>query len=69
MTSRRSGVGWPRRRITAALPVSGSSAPSIDTSSKPVRPVSSPRSAFCTDSAKVRPMAITSPTLFMLVVR
>ena len=38
-------------------------------SSKPVRPVSSPRSAFCTLSLKVRPMAITSPTDFIEVVR
>ena len=55
--------------MTALFPVSGSAAPSIATSSKPVSPVSSPRSAFCTLSAKVRPIAITSPTLFMLVVR
>jgi hypothetical protein len=38
-------------------------------SSKPDSPVSSPRSAFWTLSAKVRPTAITSPTDFMLVVR
>ena len=34
---------------------------------KPARPVSSPRRAFCRDSRNVRPMAITSPTDFMLV--
>ncbi len=28
-----------------------------------------PRSAFCSDSAKVRPIAMTSPTDFMAVVR
>ena len=38
------------------------------TSSRPVSPVSSPRSAFCSDSAKVRPIAITSPTDFIEVV-
>ena len=36
---------------------------------KPQRPVSSERRAFCRDSLKVRPMLITSPTLFMDVVR
>ena len=37
-------------------------------SSKPLRPVSIERSAFCTLSANVRPIAITSPTDFMAVV-
>ncbi|MCY1546762.1 hypothetical protein D9M68_827770 [compost metagenome] len=37
--------------------------------SKPATPTSSPRRAFCTDSWKVRPMAITSPTDFIWVVR
>ena len=37
-------------------------------SSKPVRPVSSERSAFCSDSAKVRPIAMASPTDFIEVV-
>jgi hypothetical protein len=32
-------------------------------------PVSSPRSAFCSDSWKLRPIAITSPTDFICVVR
>jgi hypothetical protein len=32
-------------------------------------PVSRPRSAFCSDSWKVRPIAITSPTDFICVVR
>jgi hypothetical protein len=35
---------------------------------KPVSPVSSPRSAFCIDSWKVRPIAMTSPTDFIAVV-
>ena len=42
--------------------------PSISISSRPVRPVSSPRSAFCRLSWKVRPIAITSPTDFIDVV-
>ena len=37
-------------------------------SSRPVRPVSSERSAFCSDSWKVRPIAIASPTDFIEVV-
>ena len=37
-------------------------------SSRPVRPVSSERSAFCSDSWKVRPMAMASPTDFIAVV-
>jgi hypothetical protein len=32
-------------------------------------PVSSPRKAFCSDSWKLRPIAITSPTDFICVVR
>ncbi len=43
--------------------------PSISISSRPVRPVSRPRIDFCSDSWKVRPMAMTSPTDFMEVVR
>jgi hypothetical protein len=34
---------------------------------KPVLPVSSDRAAFCKDSQKVRPIDITSPTLFICV--
>ena len=37
-------------------------------SSRPVRPVSSERSAFCKLSWKVRPMAMASPTDFIEVV-
>lgn len=37
-------------------------------SSSPVSPVSSERRAFWSDSAKVRPIAIASPTDFMAVV-
>ena len=35
---------------------------------RPLWPCSSERSAFCSDSSNVRPMAMTSPTLFMRVV-
>ena len=45
------------------------STPSIATSSKPVSPVSIERSAFCTASGKLRPIAIASPTDFIEVVR
>ena len=38
-------------------------------SSRPVRPVSSERSAFCRLSWNVRPIAIASPTDFIDVVR
>ena len=34
---------------------------------KPLVPVSSPRSPFCSASLNVRPMAITSPTDFICV--
>ena len=37
-------------------------------SSRPVRPVSSERKAFCRDSWKVRPIAMASPTDFIEVV-
>ncbi len=35
---------------------------------RPSMPVSRPRSAFCSDSCSVRPIAITSPTDFICVV-
>jgi hypothetical protein len=69
ITRSRSGVGLASARSTAACPISGSSALSMAVSSRPVSPVSSPRRAFCRLSAKVRPMAITSPTDFIWVVR
>jgi hypothetical protein len=37
--------------------------------SKPAEPTSRPRIAFCSDSWNVRPIAITSPTDFICVVR
>jgi len=42
---------------------------SVICSLRPSSPVSRPRSAFCSDSWKVRPIAITSPTDFICVVR
>ena len=65
----RSGVGVPSAARTALRSsVPPWPRPGISISSRPVRPVSSPRSAFCSDSWKVRPIAITSPTDFMAVV-
>ncbi len=42
---------------------------SVECSSRPSEPTSRPRSAFWNDSWKVRPIAITSPTDFICVVR
>ncbi len=47
---------------------SPSAAPGSAISSRPVRPVSIERSAFCRASAKVRPIAMASPTDFIEVV-
>jgi len=63
----RFGVGVPRAARIAFLS-SPRPSPSISISSRPVSPVSSPRSAFCRLSWKVRPIAITSPTDFIDVV-
>ena len=45
-----------------------SRSPSTTTSSSPVNPVSMDRKPLCRDSAKVRPMAMASPTDFIEVV-
>ena len=66
MTSSRSGVGRASAPRMAAA--SGVSVSPMRTSLKPVRPVSMERSAFWTDSWKVRPMDMASPTDFMEVV-
>ncbi|MCY1450112.1 hypothetical protein D9M71_668940 [compost metagenome] len=58
------GTVSSRRRMLCASELARSSL-----GSKPATPTSSPRRAFCTDSWKVRPMAITSPTDFIWVVR
>ena len=61
----------PRNRMRSgpALPISSTiSSRSVLRSLRPSMPVSSPRSAFWKLSWKVRPMAITSPTLFIWVV-
>ena len=65
--SSRSGDGVPSA-ARIALRSSPWPSPSISTSSRPVRPVSSERSAFCRLSWKVRPIAIASPTDFIEVV-
>jgi hypothetical protein len=54
-------------RESAAL-ISSRSAFQRDHAVEAVSPVSSPRSAFCSDSWKLRPIAITSPTDFIAVV-
>ena len=77
---RRSRAAWPAPP-SAAGPASGvpSAArmaflsspwprPSISISSRPCSPVSSERSAFCSDSWNVRPIAMASPTDFIDVV-
>ena len=56
----------PRQRGSRSSP--GRPLSSSRTRSSPVSPVSSPRSAFCRLSAKLRPIAITSPTDFIEVV-
>src|ERR1044072_5938670 len=61
----RSGVGRDSAPPTALL----SGAPLISISLRPVRPVSIDRSAFRSDSWKVRPIDIASPTLFIEVGR
>ncbi|MNV52560.1 hypothetical protein D3C71_1446600 [compost metagenome] len=65
--NRRSGPGAfsSRRRVCR----SSSLVRSRPVGSKPTLPVSRPRRAFCIDSWKVRPIAITSPTDFIWVVR
>ena len=60
----RSGV-WALIALTMAA-LSG--APGISMSSSPVSPFSIEASAFCSDSWKLRPMAMTSPTDFIAVV-
>jgi carbamoyl-phosphate synthase large subunit len=51
------------------LGVRSSESPAVRIGLKPSRPVSRLRRAFCKDSWKVRPMAMTSPTDFICVVR
>jgi len=48
---------------------SSSPPPAKPVGSSPHLPISRPRKAFCSDSWKVRPIAITSPTDFICVVR
>ena len=65
--SRRSGVGVPSAARMAFLS-SPWPRPSIVISSRPVKPFSSERSAFCRLSWNVRPIAMASPTDFIEVV-
>ena len=62
----RSGLGLDSSDISNS-PASGLAAST--SGSKPAEPTSRPRRAFCSDSWKVRPMAMTSPTDFIWVVR
>ena len=64
----RSGVATPMRSTSSASG-SSSSAASAGSALSPARPCSSERSAFCSDSQNVRPMAMTSPTDCMRVPR
>lgn len=63
-TTKRSGLG------TRSLKTSWSLGSRLypGGSDQPSRPVSSPRQAFWKDSIQVRPIAIVSPTLFIMVV-
>ena len=64
MTRMRSGAGRARRATMPSSEVSSNA-----TGSRPARPISIERRAFCSDSGKVRPIAIASPTDFIDVVR
>ena len=57
----RSGPGTPISLVMVSK--------SVVFSSNPSTPTSSPRNAFWNDSWKVRPIAITSPTDFICVVK
>ncbi len=57
----RSGVGIAAAS-TSSSSAKESSSRSVGSQLRPSRPVSSERTAFCSDSQNVRPMAITSPT-------
>jgi hypothetical protein len=62
----RSGVATATRSSSSSSS-SSSRAASAGSALSPARPCSSERSAFCSDSQNVRPMAITSPTDCMRV--
>ncbi len=57
----RSGVATATRPSSWSTGTRSTSA-SAASALRPARPCSSERTAFCSDSGKVRPMAITSPT-------
>ncbi len=62
---------WKRRSQVGSASFSKSSASesSVPPSSRPSRPISSERIALPSASAKVRPIAIASPTDFIWIVR
>ena len=66
ITSRRSGRGSARAARTASRSPP-SALPEMVISSRPLRPVSIERMAFCSDSAKLRPIDMASPTDFIEV--
>ena len=71
-THRRRSAGGPDPACAAPRAARSSprrAAAASRSASRPSMPVSRPRSAFCSDSWKVRPIAITSPTDFICVVR
>ena len=55
--------------ISCSLGCAGVPQRSFLSQPRPNRPTSSPRSAFCSDSLNVRPIAMTSPTDFICVVK
>ena len=59
----RSGVRFDSEAVITSRLTPSNSVMRLNPSS----PVSSPRSAFCIDSAKQRPIAMTSPTDFIAV--
>ena len=67
-SKRRSGVATGTRSSSSAT-ATASVRDSPGSAFSPARPTSSERTAFCSDSQKVRPMAITSPTDCMRVPR
>ena len=62
------GRGRRKRGAHGVLVVALAGTVDLPISFRPVRPVSRPRNAFCSDSWKVRPIAMTSPTDFIAVV-
>ncbi len=69
MPSRKASATY-QMRYGPGSPISSMiSSRSAERSLRPSTPISRPRSAFWNDSWKVRPIAMTSPTDFICVVR